>query len=212
MISKKLERLYNVLDAEERYELLLAAMGRSDEPEIRRLISVAPRLYFRVPDHYGLLEATYQVLTLQLLDLLDCAATLWFATANHSNRTHDKVSGQIVISANRFLVHLAAAREMWCNHGQNLEDLLNVMQDQLTLLHSTEKAARQILQSLNGPASRRGKAKALIPALASEDSISQIWEELFRAVARSWRGKVPLKERPRPDRDRRSNNSRRRAR
>ena len=77
MNTNPLARYYTVLTPWERLALLVAAAGRADEAEGRRLAESAPKVGFRLPDYWGLAEGLESLAKLYLLRQLDAAAIYW---------------------------------------------------------------------------------------------------------------------------------------
>ena len=74
MNTHALARYYEVLTPWERLALLVAAAGRADEVESRRLAESAPKVGFRLPNYWGLAEGLDSLGKLDLLRQLDAAA------------------------------------------------------------------------------------------------------------------------------------------
>jgi hypothetical protein len=77
MNTNPLARYYTVLTPWERLALLVAAAGRADEVESRRLVESAPKVGFRLPNYWGLAEGLESLAKLYLLRQLDAAAIYW---------------------------------------------------------------------------------------------------------------------------------------
>ncbi len=79
MNTSSLARQYEKLTPWERLPLILAASARGDEQEHSRLVLSAPRVGYRVPDHFGLAVAFQELTWLHLLEALDLAANYFQA-------------------------------------------------------------------------------------------------------------------------------------
>jgi hypothetical protein len=77
MNTTNLARHYGALTPWERLALLVAAAGRADEVEGRRLAESAPKVGFRVPNYRGLAEGLDNLVKHYLLRQLDVAAVYW---------------------------------------------------------------------------------------------------------------------------------------
>jgi hypothetical protein len=79
MNTNGLAKHYGSLTASERLPLILAASARGDERERDRLMMSAPRVAYRVPDHFGLAMAFREVADLHFMELLTLAANYFQA-------------------------------------------------------------------------------------------------------------------------------------
>lgn len=77
MTTTKLAKLYEHLTPRERLPLLLSAAVRGDEMECNRLVGSAPRLGYRLPDYFGLLDSFLTVAFSHLIERLDLGARFW---------------------------------------------------------------------------------------------------------------------------------------
>jgi hypothetical protein len=115
MNTTNLARHYEVLTPWERLALLVAAAGRADEVEGRRLAQSAPKVGFRLPNYWGLADGLESLAKLYLLRQLDAAALYWRVmgvlnqeplgeeTATEQQR-HDRLWRAIQTLAFRFVV------------------------------------------------------------------------------------------------------------
>ena len=74
MTTPKLNRLYPNLTAEERVQLIFAAMSREDEVEVSRLMKAATTITRTMPDHAPRSNAFFDLATMIFVDLVECAA------------------------------------------------------------------------------------------------------------------------------------------
>jgi hypothetical protein len=93
MNANGLAKHYGTLTPRERLPLIMAAAGRGDEEEARRLVAAAPKVAWSVPDHFGLAEAFFQVSSLHFMELLSLAGNYFhalgvyvFAKGEHKER------------------------------------------------------------------------------------------------------------------------------
>ena len=70
MNTNGLAQQYDKLTSAERLPLILAASARGDEAEHRRLVASAPKVEFRVPNHFGLTLALREIAFLHFMELL----------------------------------------------------------------------------------------------------------------------------------------------
>jgi hypothetical protein len=77
MTTNKLARLYGHLTPRERLPLLISAAVRGDDAECSRLVHSAPRVGYRLPDYFGLLDSFLTVAFSHLIERLDLAARCW---------------------------------------------------------------------------------------------------------------------------------------
>jgi hypothetical protein len=81
MNTNGLAKQYGCLTPRERLPLILAASARGDEVERERLGRSAPRVGYRVPDHFGLAMAFREVCEQHFMELLNLAANYLQASA-----------------------------------------------------------------------------------------------------------------------------------
>jgi hypothetical protein len=74
MNANAVARNYGRLTPEERFRLILAASGRSDEAERERLVNAGERIKLTMPDHYPYANAFDELALEMLFDLLEWAA------------------------------------------------------------------------------------------------------------------------------------------
>jgi hypothetical protein len=74
MNTNGLARHYDALTVEERYRLIMAAVGRGDDAEKDRLADAARRTLFSVADYGRFIRAFGELSLLTYIDLLACAA------------------------------------------------------------------------------------------------------------------------------------------
>jgi len=77
MNPKVLTKLYDQLTARERLTLLIAASVRDDPVDRQRLLDSAPSTSYRLPHHHARAHALCEAATMQLLTLLELAASFW---------------------------------------------------------------------------------------------------------------------------------------
>jgi hypothetical protein len=77
MNTTNLARHYEVLTPWERLALMVAAAGRADEVEGRRLAQSAPKVGFHLPNYWGLVDGLDNLMKLYMLRQLDVAAIYW---------------------------------------------------------------------------------------------------------------------------------------
>src|SRR5262245_53553803 len=77
MTTTKLVKLYGHLTPRERLPLLLSAAVRGDDTECNRLVGSAPRVLYRLPDYFGLLDSFLTVMFSHLVERLDLGARFW---------------------------------------------------------------------------------------------------------------------------------------
>ncbi len=115
MNTTNLARHYEVLTPWERLSLLVAAAGRADEVEGRRLAQSAPKVGFRLPNYWGLADGLESLMKLYLLRQLDAAVLYWRVTGllnqeplgeetATERRRHDRLWRAVRTLAFRFVV------------------------------------------------------------------------------------------------------------
>ena len=94
--------------------------ARGDEQERQRLAASAPRVCYRVPDHFGLAMAFFEVGTLHFMELLDLAANYLQALAladGTAGKTGERLRDAALALGYVFNVSLAGWRLFCAGHS-----------------------------------------------------------------------------------------------
>lgn|SRR5262245_37840847 len=115
MNTNTLAKLYDRLTPWERLPLILAASARGDEAERQRLVTAAPKVGYRVPDHFGLAMAFREVGDWHFMELLNLAA-LYFQSLGLADSLQGKRGEEMLDTAMLFgylfKVQLAGWRQL----------------------------------------------------------------------------------------------------
>jgi hypothetical protein len=111
--TKGLAKHYDSLTPWERLPLIMAAAARGDEQERSRLVSSAPPVTYRVPDHFGLAHAFRDMSDWHFMDLLNLAANYFQALGladSTPGKTAERMSDVALLLGYLFKVTLAGWR------------------------------------------------------------------------------------------------------
>ena len=114
MNTKALAQLYDRLTPWERLPLILAASARGDEAERDRLVRAAPKVGYRVPDHFGLAMAFREMADRHFMELLNLAALYFQSLALAdalSGERDDHMLDTALLCGYLFQVQLAGWRQ-----------------------------------------------------------------------------------------------------
>jgi hypothetical protein len=112
MNTDRLAKHYGSLSPAERLPLILAAWYRGDQQEWDRLHSSAPRVAYRVADHFRLAMAFRELCHWQRMEVLDLAA-LFFHSYGLSDTTEGEQGTRLLNVAKVFGYLLQVNREGW---------------------------------------------------------------------------------------------------
>jgi hypothetical protein len=197
MNTNPLARYYEVLTPWERLALLVAAAGRADEVEGRRLAESAPKVGFRLPDYWGLAEGLDSLASLYLLRQLDAAALSWrvmgvlnqepLEESAAEQQRHDRLWRAVQTLAFRFVVRADGwkllCRQLQIDPDVVLRDLPGYetvcqMEGVARLLACT---AEQALACLREGAEREAAAKGASPPVRQDYRLDTA-EEVARSM------------------------------
>jgi hypothetical protein len=183
-----LAKHYGSLTPWERLPLILAASARGDEQERDRLIMSAPRVAYRVPEHFGLAMALREVADLHLMELLDLAAN-YFQALGYADAWEDKY-GKRMLDVGMLLgyllkVQLAGWRQFCAEHDLDPELCWSCLPGFDTVKRA-EQMAEEIAFTPEGASrylQRSGREPVMVP---TAEDIAAGLRACFKARAEWW--------------------------
>jgi hypothetical protein len=170
MNTKTLAKHYDTLGPWERVPLICAASAQGDDLERERLARSAPKVGFRVPNFYGLIDGLRSLAIIHLMICLDLAAMFWRtegvlfgATALDKDALGDRMERALRLLAFK-LVRVATVWRSFCeglsidgdpflHHLPVYEAVCRAEKDARSQA-VTEEEALALLQEFGGPEAR----------------------------------------------------------
>lgn len=196
MTATKLAKLYEHLTPRERVPLLVAAGGRGDECEQRRLMQSAPRQGYRLPDYHGLADALQTTVLLQMIERLDLGARFMVAVGLLETLGADD-SPNLRARAGRFEVAVATMALRYCIEvdgwklfcsGLDLDpDAFFKEMPAFDTAAAIERLARPLANtSEEAKAYLRAKGGSETARLPTVEEVAESWGELLSVAERPW--------------------------
>mgnify|MGYP003374277380 CR=1 FL=1 len=124
MNIKNIQKNYNLLSADERFALLVAADDRGDETDRAALLSSAPRKTWQVPTTRGLGEAFNDVSMAHVIYLLGCISTFYYLALLEDPDPSPKHAEALEVLPLQILTGCEAWRGACKHYGVNSEKFL----------------------------------------------------------------------------------------
>jgi hypothetical protein len=187
MNANGLPRLYDRLTAWERIPLLIAADGRGDDAEARRLLDTSPIRTWHFAEHLLAEQALHVMAFSYIAEQLDLAATYFFAVWRMGDDDALRPIDWLLMvetSAYRFTVNLDAWRR-FCSELDIAPDILTAAnQPRGWILPYCEERMPANAPTAAALQDRFRGAGQDVPPPVTADSLLASWRDLLRSMTR----------------------------
>ncbi len=188
MNTTALAKHYDRLTPGERLPLIMAASGRGDELERQRLVMSAPRVCYRVPDHFGLAQAFREVGEMHFLELLSLSARYFQALAladTPDGRDAERLLDVALLFGYLVKVQLAGWRTFCAGHDLPADLCWSFLPGFATVKEAERRAGTAAFTAEGVAAYLRRKYDAT-PKVVTADEVAAGLRECLRARAEWW--------------------------
>lgn len=186
-----LDGLYARFSPIERIKLMIAAIARGDRAEFSKLRKSAPMVNKELPNYFGEIEGLHHVLLVQLLDLLEHAAIIWWLSfINVVTQDIDSLEAMRMASFD-YIIRLESARKMCREMGVDPDLMLAHAHDFATFLVATQKRAQELAPTEDEIKARLRERGGAEPKLKTVESLTGEWWELCDRLMSYWKVTKP---------------------
>ncbi len=196
MTTTKLATMYDHLTLRERLPLLISAAARGDDTECSRLGASAPRVDYRLPDYYGLLDSFLTVALSHLIERLDIGARFWLivgasalqaATETPKTRAQgERLEVEVATTAHRYCTEVDGWK-LFCSELDMDPDAFLATMPPFATVRQIEPLARALANTAEEANaylhSRSGYESATFPTV---EDVAEVLRERLKMGKQPW--------------------------